>query len=79
MFDVGSISDEDLMKILRLYVNYRKYYDGSSAKIELYFNYINYINSPYIRIKDGLVYVDTIAGTYLSLKPGESGILDILI
>ena len=78
-FDVGAISNEKMAHMLRTYVNYRKYNDGESDKIQLYFNYANYINSPYLRVKSGRTYVDTIEGTYLSLKPGEDGTLDIVL
>lgn len=77
--DGQSISKQQAVDLMRLYVNYRKYSDDGGEKIQLYFNYMNYLNSPYLRIgDDGLVYVDTIDGTYLSLKQDEDGTLDIV-
>lgn len=67
-----------MAEILRLYVNYRKYDDEGSPKIQLYFNYMNYLNSPYLKIKDNRTYVDVIDNTYLSLKQDEDGVLDVV-
>jgi len=67
-----------MAQILRIYVNYRKYLDDGSEKIQLYFNYMNYLNSPYLEMRDGRIYIDIIDGTYLQLKQDEEGQLDIV-
>ena len=75
----GSLSAEQVEQLSRIYVNYRKYDDGGSPRIELYFNYMNYLDSPYLRMQDGRTYVDTIDNTYLRLKQDENGVLDLVV
>ena len=68
---------EQLQKLLRIYVSYKK--DTDDHSITLYFNYFNYFDTPYIKIENQLLYSDTIQGTYLKLKTGEDGLLDIVL
>lgn len=73
-----SVKADDIKKLLRLYVNYKKDAQTNNG-IVLYFNYNNYLNTPFIKLEDYRVYTDIIDGTYLKLAPGESGRLDIVI